>query len=430
MSPISGKKCPICYSILPSKVVFCPVCGTELQTNVVEKPLEQDSTSNRNFDSNYEQTYNYPSPRTLFGDEPIETSSHQDLGETNGNQFAWKVSDDLVPIKLKNNANYSELFNPPKIDLTFIKSLSVLELTLYILLGLSYSLIMMFQIGLSGILLSNVLTSYWVVALVLFLTFIPSSLITYFLNKKISQSLMKKKEKELNLSKNQILSYLFINGIHLLSIGMVSAVFMSILLPEQTSMNPVIAIYLSLTLVAFIVSVFSPIFRISKIMTSIRESGTLQNFQDSFQFPKISMKRYISISLFSYILPAALMIFAFQYIINLISPIILSENSSIVNSWDIAIGVLVWIILALIIVFSSIEDVKTTSYYEELLSKFIDPPTLNWINQGNQTSLTGSSLSDNHNMSNEPKELLCPACSVTLVEGAEFCTHCGKKIVK
>ncbi|MCK5305343.1 MAG: hypothetical protein KAJ72_08830, partial [Candidatus Heimdallarchaeota archaeon] len=63
MSPISTKKCPICYSILPHKVVFCPVCGTELQVNIEEVPSEPEPV--------VEEAYNYPTARRLYGNEPL-----------------------------------------------------------------------------------------------------------------------------------------------------------------------------------------------------------------------------------------------------------------------------------------------------------------------------------------------------------------------
>ncbi|GAH85028.1 unnamed protein product, partial [marine sediment metagenome] len=86
------------------------------------------------------------------------------------------------------------------------------------------------------------------------------------------------------------------------------------------------------------------------------------------------------------------------------------------------------------ILFSSIEDVKSTSFYEQLLQNFVSPPLLKWINQGNNLNASGRPAETvNFNADSSPslgsRKELCSTCSEPLVEGAEFCTHCGKKIV-
>jgi len=425
VSPISTKKCPICYSILPHKVVFCPVCGTELQANIEEVPSEPESV--------IEQYYNYPTARRLYGDEPLETSNTNLPDHFNGNQFAWKVSDSVLPIKTKNHANYSEMFNPPKIDLRFIKNLTLLEMILFSVLGLSYTLLLIFQIGLSCLLISVSLTSPWIYIIVLVVSLIPSSLLLYLLNQKITNTLTKQNASNIELPKRQLFSFLFVQGTHLLSVGLIVTGLLTTLLPLSVSINSIIVIYIFIVITALLVSIISPPFRIAKLFTSVRESGIKQNYQDSFQFPKICLKRYVLISLFSYLIPAAILVLGLQYFLNLLASVFIINYGIGTTGWDISLGILFWLLLTVSILFSSIEDVKTTSFYELLLQKFVSPPSLKWINQGNNLNASGRAAKIvNFNadsfLSLGPRKELCSTCSEPLVAGAEFCTHCGKKI--
>ncbi|MBY9001042.1 MAG: zinc ribbon domain-containing protein [Candidatus Heimdallarchaeota archaeon] len=425
MSPISKKKCPICYSILPNEVVFCPVCGTELQTIVDEVPIEPESP--------FDDGSSYSPTRPMYGDEPLETSNLNVHNNSEGNQFAWKVSDSVFPIKMKNNTNYAQIFNPPKINLNFVKKLNLLEILIFSILGLSSALLLVFQIGLSGILISASLTPSWVFILILIISLIPSSLLSYLLNQKISKTLAKQKAEELKLPRKQIISFLLVQGTHLLSIGLVIAVLLSSLLPLRNSLNPLTLNYLLIILITIILASLSPPFRIAKIFASVRESGITQNFQDSFQFPKICLKRYVLISVFSYLIPASFIVLGYQFITNLLSPLFIPDYGLTVTTWDIVLSIVIWLVVALSLIFSIIEDVRTTSFYEGLMRNFVDPPTLKWINQGQSDSVHGktrgfASFNTDSIMPFSTKENLCSTCSEPLVDGAEFCTHCGKKI--
>jgi len=427
VSPISTKKCPICHSILPHKVVFCPVCGTELQANIEEVPSAPESA--------LEQVYNYPTARRLYGDEPLETSSTHVPDHFNGEQFAWKVSDSVLPIKTKNHTNYSEIFNSPKINLHFIKNLTLLEILLFSVLGLSYSLLLIFQIGLSGLLISLSLTFSWIYITILIVSLIPSSLLLYLLNQKITKTLTRQNNSNMELPKRQLISFLFVQVTHLLSVGLIAVGLLTTLLPLRTSVNSIVVVYIFIVITALLVSIISPPFRIAKLFTSVRESGTIQNYQDSFQFPKICLKRFILISVFSYLIPAVLLVLGLHYFINILASMFILNYGISATGWDISLGILLWLLLTVSILFSSIEDVKTTSFYEGLLQKFVNPPSLKWINQGHNLNASGKpteiiNFNNNSSMSLDSKNELCSTCSEPLVGGAEFCTHCGKKIVE
>jgi hypothetical protein len=427
VSPISTKKCPICYSILPHKVVFCPVCGTELQTNIEEVPSAPESA--------IEQVYNYPTARRLYGDEPLETSNNHVPDHLNGEQFAWKVSDSVLPIRTKNHTNYSEMFNSPKINLQFIKNLTLLEILLFSVIGLSYSLLLIFQIGLSGLLISSSLTFSWIHITILIVSLIPSSLLLFLLNQKITKTLTGQNNSNLELPKRQLISFLFVQITHLLSVGLIAAGLLAILLPLRTSINSIVVVYIFIIITALLVSIISPPFKIAKLFTSVRESGTIQNYQDSFQFPKICLKRFVLISVFSFLIPAVLLVLGLHYFINILASMFILNYGISTTGWDISLGILLWLLLTVSILFSSIEDVKTTTFYEGLLQKFVNPPSLKWINQGYNLNASGKpaeimNFSTNSSLSLDSKNELCSTCSEPLVGGAEFCTHCGKKIME
>lgn len=426
MSPISTKKCPICYSILPLKVVFCPVCGTELQVNIEEVPSEPESV--------IEQAYDYPTARRLYGNEPLETSNTHVPNHSNGDQFAWKVSDSVLPIKTKSHTNYSEMFNPPKIDLRFIKNLTLLEILLFSVIGLSYSMLLIFQIGFSGLLISLSISFTWMHITVLVVSLIPSSLLLFLLNQKITKTLTKQNTSNLELPKRQLFSFLFVQGTHFLSVGLIAAGLLTILLPLRVSISSIAVVYIFIVITALLVSIISPSFRIAKLFTSVRESGTIQNYQDSFQFPKICLKRYVLISVFSYLIPAVILVLGLQYFINILASMFILNYGISATGWNIFLGILLWLLFTVSILFSSIEDVKTTSFYEALLQKFVNPPPLKWINQGYNLNASGRpaemvNFSADSSLSLDSKKELCSTCSEPLVDGAEFCTHCGKKIM-
>ncbi|MCK5141163.1 MAG: zinc ribbon domain-containing protein, partial [Candidatus Heimdallarchaeota archaeon] len=194
-------------------------------------------------------------------------------------------------------------------------------------------------------------------------------------------------------------------------------------------------VYIFIVITALLVSIISPPFRIAKLFTSVRESGTIQNYQDSFQFPKICLKRYVLISVFSYLIPAVILVLGLQYFINILASVFILNNGISTTGWDISLGILLWLLLTVSILFSSIEDVKTTSFYETLMQKFVNPPPLKWINQGYNLNASGRpvemvNFNADSSLSLDSKKELCSTCSEPLVDGAEFCTHCGKKIVE
>ncbi|MCG3225166.1 MAG: hypothetical protein H7647_11915, partial [Candidatus Heimdallarchaeota archaeon] len=378
---------------------------------------------------------NYPTARRLYGDEPLETSNTHVPDHLNGEQFAWKVSDSVLPIRTKNHTNYSEMFNSPKINLQFIKNLTLLEILLFSVIGLSYSLLLIFQIGLSGLLISSSLTFSWIHITILIVSLIPSSLLLFLLNQKITKTLTRQNNSNLELPKRQLISFFFVQITHLLSVGLIAAGLLATLLPLRTSINSIVVVYIFIIITALLVSIISPPFKIAKLFTSVRESGNIQNYQDSFQFPKICLKRFVLISVFSFLIPAVLLVLGLHYFINILASMFILNYGISTTGWDISLGILLWLLLTVSILFSSIEDVKTTTFYEGLLQKFVNPPSLKWINQGYNLNASGKpaeimNFSTNSSLSLDSKNELCSTCSEPLVGGAEFCTHCGKKIME
>jgi hypothetical protein len=143
----------------------------------------------------------------------------------------------------------------------------------------------------------------------------------------------------------------------------------------------------------------------------------------------------VLISVFSYLIPAVLLVLGLQYFINILSALFVLNYGISTTGWDISLGILLWLLFTVSILFSSIEDVKTTSFYETLLQKFVNPPPLKWINQGHSPNASGRpaeivNFNTDSSLSFGSKMELCSTCSEHLVDGAEFCTHCGKKIVR
>ncbi|MFW9853116.1 MAG: hypothetical protein ACFFDS_09240, partial [Candidatus Thorarchaeota archaeon] len=129
------KKCPICYSILPPKVVFCPVCGTELQTQVTESTdVVHAPVSN-------------PVRKPFFGDEPIETAKNRTNVIVDSTQYAWKVSDSLIPFQMKSQVKYSDDFSLSRFKLRFMKQLKISDLAIISSLSLIIAFLLLFQIG-------------------------------------------------------------------------------------------------------------------------------------------------------------------------------------------------------------------------------------------------------------------------------------------
>lgn len=129
MSLIPNKKCHICNSTFPDKVIFCSVCGTEL----VEEGRQQPSSA---IESPLDLPSGHPNSKTFFRDEPLETKLIDKEFVTDKTQYAWRVSDNFVPFRMKNQVSYCDTFKSPKIELSKFKQLSVLDWLVHLSLNL------------------------------------------------------------------------------------------------------------------------------------------------------------------------------------------------------------------------------------------------------------------------------------------------------
>ncbi|MHA2357642.1 MAG: hypothetical protein ACXABK_02595 [Candidatus Heimdallarchaeaceae archaeon] len=331
------KKCPICYSILPPKVIFCPVCGTELQPQISENTEPVTSTP-------YQQ-HNNPAPRQVFRDEPVETivGLRDDFDE--GVQYAWKVSDSMLPIQLKGETTYSEGFNAPKFKLGILKNLGVFNVLQIGSLSFVVSILLVIQIGLIGVLAFIPTTSLLTVISVLAISIVLSSLGYFMLNQRTGVILTKKKETKIEKPKKNFLVFLVTHGLHLVILGLVTATCLKSLQILTHNANFNVAIYSSAIILVILMSFITPPFRISKLFTNVRESSILQNFHDAYHFPKISIRRSLELILFSIVLPAIFIIMGLNSMFKILSRIFDPAVQVYVSSWDYFICVLIILLL-------------------------------------------------------------------------------------
>jgi len=422
------KKCPICYSILPSKVIFCPICGTELQTQISEPPVSTQTS--------HTPPLNNPVQRQVFRDEPIETQNIDSEYSSTSNQFAWKISESMIPFKMKGQINYVESLNLPKLRINPFKNMKLHEALLISFLGFISTILLMIQIGIVGVIVLYPQSDLMSKISILITSVTLSSLITYILNKQASKILAKDADFDLSKVKRNIPSFLFIQGIHLLFIGVITVVCIKLVSGFSENLFLNASIYTLAILLILLISIVSPTFRIAKIFTSIRDSSVFQNFHDALQLPKFSIKRSIEFCVFSFILPSSILLIGVNSLMKIITVITQETTQLVVTKWNIFIISLVILLLALNIIFVTISDIRSFIYYEDLIKKNISPPDVTWIN------LTGDELlsnlkketTSNKSISEKDKffdrEERCPTCSAILVEGAEFCTDCGKKVVR
>ena len=416
------KKCPICYSILPPKVVFCPVCGTELQTqvsepaNVVHSPVSN------------------PVRKPFFGDEPIETAKNKTDVIVDRTQYAWKVSDAMIPFQMKGQVKYSDDFSLSRFKLRFMKQMKISDLTIICSLNLIITFLLLFQIGTISLLIFYDSISFLVSLSLLIVSFTLSSLALFILNQKIAKIMAEKNEMKLSSTKKNLLPFLFIHGLHLILVALISgAIFFMI---RSSILNETLppSIYAFAFLLILILSLISPTFRIAKILASVRDSGVFQTLYDSLQFPKISLKRNLEISVFTFFIPLSIILASLNPLLNFVGSFFSSSHNSL-NITDIFIFSSVLLIIAVSFAFFSLNDIKAILHFEKIIQQYIDPPSLEWINS-NQDDLESDYRThsryfndDFQDTSFSDRERRCPTCSTVIVEGAEFCTDCGKKVV-
>ena len=422
------KKCPICYSILPSKVIFCPICGTELQTQISETQAPTPTS--------HTPPLNNPVQRQVFRDEPIDTMNIDTEYSSTSNQFAWKISESIIPFKMKGQIKYIENINLPKLRLNPFRDMNFIEALLISVLGFINTVLLMIQIGVVGvivlypqsILISKISILITVVSI--------SSLVTYISNRQTAKILAKDANFDLSKVKRNIPSFLFTHGIHLLFIGVITVVCIRLVsgFAENLFLNA--SIYTLAILLIVTISLISPTFRIAKIFTAIRDSNIFQNFHDAIQLPKFSIKRSVEFCIFSFVLPSSIMLIGVNSIMRIITVMTQEATQLVVTKWNLFLISLVLLLLTINVIYVTISDVKFFMYYEDLIKKNIAPPDISWVN------LTGDELLSSmkkETSSDQPisekdrffdREERCPSCSTILVEGAEFCTDCGKKVVR
>jgi hypothetical protein len=418
------KKCPICYSILPPKVIFCPVCGTELQTQVSENQENPKTPAHHSFHA--------PSQKPVFRDEPVETTTAKKDEFKRDTQYAWKLTDSIIPLQMKGQINYSDVFKPVRMDFKIIKKMNLLDFLMLGSLSLVSAILLLIQVGLVGVLVFNLVTSIWIVPSLLIVSLVLSSVSSYVLNQKTAVILEKKEEIGFKVNKKSFLSYLPLQIIHLTIIGLIVAAGYGVVKSISSVINPTIAIYALAFILVVIISIVSPPLRISKILNSLRESSVMQNLHDASHFPKLSLKRSLELIGFTFLLPSVFVIASLNFIIEASSSLFSPALETSISTWSIFLFVIMLILLTVNFAFVSLNDVRTYAYYEKLLLDYVEPPDIDWIkNQETAKSIGKSSGNEEDSFSNFPEgEELCPTCSTMLIEDAEFCTDCGTKVTR
>jgi len=422
---ISDKRCPICYSTFPTKVVFCPICGTELETQVAKIAPTSESS--------YDFPPNNPTSRPSFRDEPIETKTESGDYVLDSTQFAWSASDSFVPLRMKGQISYSDNFKAPKLQLRFFKNLSLGEMFLIGVLGVLTSLALIIFINLSLLLVLGILPTSWASVLFTILSFFAITFLIYVFNSRIAQTIGAWKGTSSETKNSNIFTYGLIYLIQIVTISAISMTFVEIFQSISQGSNQNIAIYFPFLLTAIVLSIISPIFRIAKMLSSLRESSVFQSFSDAFQFPKYSTKRIVQSGLISFLVPASIFIAGLNSFSKIFLSIFSPAVDSAVSGSDYAICSLVFLFFSVSVIVGSFVDINEIYYYEGLIKEYAEPPSLSWIKSKYSSSQSESEKKNNKETGsrhfNGEREERCPACSALMIEGAEFCTDCGKKIV-
>ncbi|MCE7742188.1 MAG: hypothetical protein GOP50_06985 [Candidatus Heimdallarchaeota archaeon] len=387
-------------------------------------------------DSPIDLPSSHPNSKSFFRDEPLDTKPVDGDFIADKTQYAWQISENLVPFQMKNQISYSDGFKSPRIDIQKFKQLSTLE-GLY--LGSINALISISLILFSSIILLNILNlipSGW---LSIFLATCIAVLyfgLSYFSSFKTAQIISSWDDQPLRISKSNFLSFSFIQVIHVGLISAISVICMKLFFPSSDSISSPISIYVPSIVIILLVAFLSPTFRIAKILSLLRNTGTVQDFLDAIQFPKIGAKRTVEIIVLSYLIPASLILAIFSPASHMVSILLTSTIETKVAAWEYILILFVILLLAICLTFVNFVDVNTFYFYEQSIKSYIEPPSLNWVkkvgqysNQDNEAGLSNYSNSSSNNEF-ESRDERCPACSAILVGGAEFCIDCGKKVVR
>lgn len=427
MSLISNKKCHICNSTFPDKVIFCSVCGTEL--------AEEANKPSNTIESSIDLPSGHPNSKFFFRDEPLDTKPMDGGLVADKTQYAWQVSENLVPFRMKYQINYCDGFKSPRVHFKKFLELSFLEGGMLISLNFLIAILaLMFS---SVILLTTlqIVPTNW---LAIFLG-VSSALLhfglSYISSFKTAQIISKWDNQSIKMNKTNFFSFSFIQAIHIGLISAISVVSMQLFFPNTDPVSSPIPIYVPSLIIVLIVAFISPTFRIAKILTLLRNAGITQDFLDAIQFPKIGAKRTVQIILFSFLIPSLLIVAAFSPASRIVSLLFSSTVEMNIAVWEYILVAFIVVVLASCLSFTNFIDVNTFYHYEQSMKNYIEPPSLTWVKK----TFSNSNLIDDEEQSDqmeynstgiEYRDERCPVCSVVLVRGAEFCTHCGKKIMK
>jgi len=426
VSPISKKKCHICNSTYPDKVIFCSVCGTEL--------VDDTKKASNDIDSPLDLPSGHPNSKIYFRDEPLDTKPVDGGFITDKTQYAWKVSEEIVPFKMKSQISYSDGFKSPRLDINRFKQISFLDGFYVGSINLLNSLLLILFASLVLLTTMKLLALNWLpifLSVVIALLYFGLSYLSFF---KTAQVISDWENQPLNITKANFLSFSFIQTVHIGIISTISVVSMKIFFPNTDPISSSISIYVPSIVIILLIAFISPTFHIAKILSLLRNSGIIQNFLDAVQFPKIGLKRTLEVAIFSYIVPASLLVSIFSSASHLVSAILSPESTTTIAVWEYIIVSFVTLILAISLTYINFADVNTFLFYEQKIKQYVEPPSLNWVKKaGHFSQENDEDISNEFSDSNYglvTKNERCSACSAILVKGAEFCTDCGKKIVR
>ena len=427
MNFISKKSCPICKSILSSKVVFCPYCGSGVQES-------SDNSIDSKFSLNGSTLNQLGSYTDDLSEEMQNNQSRMIKLTENDEPLAWTTNGNNAILKLKGRIKYLDGNFPFKINLPIFKSISWFENLIILFFALITGLTFLFLIGIGCLLYlskSHTSSTPYIVFAVSFLIFI---IFNYYGSKYVFSVLITKKNVSFGKQHRSFIVYSVIQLLHLgLILALIQLLFSisaSFLLQLEVNVQFYILIAYAITVITMI----SPPFRIAKKLAILRKSGIFQTFFNSFQFQKISFKRIFGITVFSCIIPVTISLLSLEPLVSFMNNLLLQSTSS-VSGWGVVAISASWLSLSAALMFNTIEDSNTAMEYELLLREYSLSPSLNWISSQNdkndkvisETLESRVNISEVHQITNFADNM-CPHCSAKLVVGVQFCTDCGSKV--
>ncbi len=430
MNFISEKSCPICKSILSSKVAFCPYCGSGVQESS-DKSVDSRSSLNG-------YTLNQLESHTDDFSEGMQNNKSRMIKLTENNEpLAWTTNGNNAILRLKGRIKYLEGNFPFKINLPIFKSFSLFENLIILFFALITGLTFLFLIGIGCLLYLRTYHTSSIPYIVFAVSFLIFTVFNYYKSKYIFSVLITKKNVSFGKQHRSFIVYSVIQllhlGIILALIQLLFSISTSFLLQLEINMQ----FYILIAYTIAIIAITSPPFRIAKKLAVLRKSGIFQTFFNSFQFQKISFKRIFGITVFSCIIPVTISLLCLEPLISFMNNLFL-QNTSSVSGWGVVAICASWLSLSAAFMFNAIEDSNTAMEYELLLREYSLSPSIDWISSQNDKSnknekVFSETLDSQVNISEVHKitnfaDNMCPHCSAKLVVGVEYCTDCGRKV--